>query len=164
MQCQQFIINIFERISLEMEKALDGLTLDELNKQPGPDTNSIGWLAWHLTRCHDRANTHLLGGEQLWIEGKWHARFNRPADPQDLGVGHKAEDLAAFKSPEVRILLDYYHSVLEVTKRYIANLSEADLDRKLDNPMFPTVETRLIATINDSCQHVGQIAYVRGLL
>ena len=64
----------------------------------------------------------------------------------------------------MQILLGYYHSVLEITKRYIANLSEADLDQKLDNPMFPTVDTRLIATINDSCQHVGQMAYVRGLL
>jgi len=164
MEWQQLIISIFERMSQIMEKSLQRLTLDDVNQQPSRDTNSMGWLAWHLTRCYDEAMANLLGEEQLWIKGKWHAKFNRPADPQDLGFGHSPEDLSAFKSPEVQILLGYYRAVLELMRHYITNLSESDLDQKLDHPRFPTVAARLVGVVNDSYQHIGQIAYVRGLL
>jgi len=164
MKWQQLIINIFERMSREMERALNGLTIDDVNKQPSPDANSIGWLVWHLTRCHDQANASLLEEEQLWIKDEWHIKFNRPPDSRDSGVRHSPEDLATFKSPEVEILLGYHQAVLERTKHYAINLSETDLDRKLDHPRFPTVAARLMGIINDSYQHVGQIAYVRGLL
>ncbi|MFC2006919.1 DinB family protein [Chloroflexota bacterium] len=160
---QQIIINIFDRMSQEIERSLNGLNLGDVNQQPSPDTNSIGWLTWHLTRCFDESIANLLGKEQLWIKDKWHIKFNRSADPRDLGARHSPEDLAAFKPPETQILLDYHRAVLELAKYYIANLSETDLDRKLDHPRFPTVAARLVGVINDNYQHVGQIAYVRGL-
>lgn len=164
MQAQELIINIFERISQELDKALNGLTQEDVNKQPSHDTNSIGWLMWHLTRYQDKSIKDLLGEEQLWISDKWHIKFNRTADPQDLGGGHTPEDLAAFKSPDVQVLLSYHHAVLEQTRKYVGKLSEAELDRKLDNPRWPTVGARLEGLISDNYQHVGQIAYVRGLL
>lgn len=164
MQAQELIVNIFELISQELEKALNGLTQEDVDQQPNHDTNSIGWLAWHLTRCQDRGIKDLLGEEQLWISNKWHVKFNRTADPQDLGFGHNSEDLAAFKSPDVQVLLDYHHAVLEQTKRYVSGLSEAALEKELDNPRWPTVGARLEGLISDNYQHVGQIAYIRGLL
>ena len=164
MEWQQLIIDTYERISQVLEKALGGLTVDDLNQQPHPDCNSMGWLSWHLTRGQDRAIADLMGEEQLWVKDKWHARFNRPPDPSDTGFGHSLEDLATFKSPDVQTLLAYHHAVLERTKRYISNLSETDLDRELDHPRFPTVGVRLVAVISDNFQHAGQVAYVHGLL
>ncbi|UCG66019.1 MAG: DinB family protein [Deltaproteobacteria bacterium] len=164
MEWRQLIIGNYERISQVMEQALEGLTLNELNQQPSPDSNSMGWLAWHLTRLQDRAIAGLMGEEQLWVKDGWHSRFNRPHDPQDVGIGHSSEDLAAFKSPDVQTLLAYHHAVLERSKHYISRLSESDLDRKLDHPRFPTVGARLAGIISDNFQHAGQIAYVRGLL
>ena len=76
MKWQQLIIDIFERISQELEAALDGLTIDDLNRQPHPDGNSIGWLTWHLTRCQDRTAAYLLGEEQIWIKDNYCAKFN----------------------------------------------------------------------------------------
>jgi len=164
MEWQQLIIDTYERISQVLEKALDGLTVDELNQQLHPDCNSMGWLTWHLTRGQDRAIADLMCEEQLWVKDKWHARFNRPPDPPDTGFGHSLEDLAAFKSPDVQTLLAYHHAVLERTKHYISNLSGTDLDRELDHPRFPTVGVRLVAVISDNLQHAGQVAYVHGLL
>lgn len=164
MQWQQLIINIYERMSQEMERSLDGLSLNDMNRQPSTDTSSIGWLAWHLTRVQDRAIADLARGVQLWVRDEWHSKFNRPPDPQDFGFGHSLEDLAAFKSPDAQILLDYYHAVFERSKHYISSLSEIDLDREVDHPKFPTVAARLVGIVNDNYQHVGQIAYVRGLL
>ena len=113
MEWRQLVIDSYERISQVLERALEGLTVDDLNQQPNPDSNSMGWLTWHLTRCQDRAIAGLTGKEQLWLEDEWYARFNRPRDPQDWGFGHSSEDLAAFRSPDVQTLLAYHHAVLE---------------------------------------------------
>lgn len=164
MEWQQIIIDIFERTSQELETALEGLTQSDLNQKPHPDSNSIGWLTWHLTRARDLAISDLMGVQQLWIMDEWHARFNRPPDPQDWGLGHEPEDVAAFRSPDVQTLLGYHHAVLDRSKHYVRNLSEIDLDRKIDHPKYQTVEAMLVGIINDNIQHSGQVDYVRGLL
>ena len=164
MEWRQFIVDIYERISQVLETALEGLTQDDLNQQPNPDSNSIGWLAWHLTRAQDRAIGDLIGEGQLWIKDGWYSRFNRSPDPQDVGFGHSLEDVAAFRSPDIQTLLAYHHAVVERSKHYISKLSETDLGRKLDHPRYPTVEARLLGVISDNLQHAGQVAYVHGLL
>ena len=168
MQWQQLVTDIFEYISHELEHALDGLTVDELNQQPYPDCNSIGWLTWHLTRAQDRVTADLLGEEQLWTKDNWWARFNRTPDPKDMGFGHSLEDVAAFSSPDTSTLLEYHHAVLGQSKRYITNkLSESELNREFDNPLNPAitnVRMQLMRLINDNMQHLGQVAYVRGML
>ncbi|MBU2608079.1 MAG: DinB family protein [Chloroflexi bacterium] len=165
MEWQKLVIDIFVQISKVLERALDGLTTEDLNYRPSHDTNSMGWLAWHIVRGQDRGIAGLLGEEQLWVKDGWHAKFNRPADPQDFGLSHTPEDVAAFESPDVSILAGYQQAVLSQTKRYLSqNLSEAELDREIDHPRFKNVEARLAAMINDNLQHDGQVAYLRGLL
>ncbi len=43
MEWQKLICEIYERISQVTEKALDGLGMDDLNEQPNPDCNSMGY-------------------------------------------------------------------------------------------------------------------------
>lgn len=43
----------FGRVAAEFAPSLNGLTAEELLWRPGPDSNSIGWLAWHIARCED---------------------------------------------------------------------------------------------------------------
>jgi len=164
MEFQQLLIGIFERVSQTLEKALDGLTQDELNYLPNPDCNSIAWLAWHLTRVQDSAISNLMGKEQCWIAEKWCSKFSRNPDPNDRGVGHSSEDVSSFKSPDSKTLLDYYCAVFKHTKEYISKLSTAELGREIDNLRFPKVGLYLTAITNDNLQHVGQIAYLRGML
>ncbi len=149
-----------------LEHVLDGLTQDDLNWQPRQDSNSIGWLTWHLTRQQDAQIASLMGEEQLWVKDGWHSRFNRPADPDDSGFGHTPEQVSAFKSPDIQTLLDYHRAVLEHSKRYFLTLPKTDLDRELNEPMFqplPTVGVRLVSIMDDGMLHAGQAAYVRGL-
>jgi len=167
MQWQELIIDGYGRVLKVLEEALDGLTPDDLNEQPHPDCNSRGWLTWHLTRVQDDHIADLMGEEQFWAKDGWHARFNRAPDLKDIGFGHSSEEVAAFKSPAVDTLLDYHRAVLERSKRYINNLSMADLDRELNEPWYqplPTVGVRLVSVMSDCLQHAGQVAYVRGLL
>ena len=108
----------------------------------------------------------LIGEEQLWVRDEWYTRFNRPSDPSDTGIGHSSEDVAAFRSPDVDTLLEYNRAVLERTRRYISNLSMTDLDQEINMPSSQPpqkVGVLLTGDLNGSLQHVGQIAYLRGL-
>ena len=167
MEYQQFILDIYIRLHRELATVLKDLTKQELNYQPTPQSNSIGWLAWHTIRSQDRMNADLFGEEQLWIREKWYAKFNRNPDPKESGVGHAPEQIAVFRAPDVQIYLDYYQAVFERTREYITTrLSPSDLERAVVSPTLgntSTVEARLIGTIYNF-QHVGQAGYVRGML
>lgn len=168
MEFQLLITDYFIRISDELERVLDGLTIKDLNKQSAPGANSIGWLAWHLTRSHDRNLSELYRKQQLWIKDRWHERFGRAPDPSETGVGHSSEEMVAFESPDGKTILKYHHAVLERAKKYIENnLSEAELKRRVKSPTLKntnTVRGRLLGIVSEGFQHVGQAAYVRGLI
>lgn len=166
MEWHDMLSDGYGRVLEVLERALDGLTEDDLNWQPRPDCNSIGWLTWHLTRGQDGQIASLMDEEQLWTRDGWHAKFGRPADAQDSGFGHTPQDVAAFKSPDTKTLLDYHRAVLERSRRYFPTLSNTDLDRELNEPWFqplPTVGVRLISILGDNLEHAGQVGYVRGL-
>ena len=164
MEWQQIIIEAFKRSTETLDKALANLLPDDLNKLPGPDSNSMGWIAWHLSRVLDRAVARMSGQEQVWIKDGWHTKFNRSANPEETGFKHTPQDVATFKSPDVATLLGYNHAVLEQTEKFVAGLSTQDLDKKTDHPLFTTVGSWLGVVLTDILQHSGQVAYLRGLL
>ena len=166
MEWQDLLADGYSRVYAFMKHTLTGLNQDDLNWQPKGDCNSIGWLAWHLTRQQDAQISSLTGEDQLWIKDKWHIKFDRPADPEDIGFGHTKEQVQTFKSPDINTLLDYQKSVSERSKDYFTILSKADLDKELDEPWFqplPTIGVRIISILEDSLLHAGQMAYIRGL-
>ena len=164
MDWQQVIIDAFKRSTDTLDKAMANLSLADLNKQPGPDSNSIGWVGWHMTRIEDRAISRMSGREQLWIKDNWYTKFNRSANPEDTGFKHTPQDIAAFKCPDAATLLAYNNAVLENTEKFLKGLSMQDLDKKTDHPLFTTIGSWLAVTLTDILQHSGQVAYLRGLL
>ncbi|UCB43306.1 MAG: DinB family protein [Dehalococcoidales bacterium] len=168
MAWQQLITDLFLRISQDLETVLEGLTVEDLNQRPRPDSNSIGWLAWHLTRSHDRNMSEIAGEEQLWIKDGWYLKFGRTPDPSETGYHHSPEEAAAFRSPDSVTVLEYHRAVVERIKGYIdSKLSETELERESHSPTLGTtqpVQARLVGVLNDAFQHVGQAAYARGLL
>nr|MBC8477293.1 DinB family protein [Dehalococcoidia bacterium] len=78
MEWQALLIDGYGRILEVLEGALRGMTPEDMNQQPKPDCNSMGWLAWHLTRVQDDHVAGLMGEEQLWVSEGWHAKFNCP--------------------------------------------------------------------------------------
>ena len=166
MEWHEMLMGGYEGVLRTLEYTLDGLNEEDLNWQPKPDCNSIGWLAWHLTRWHDVMVSNLMKAEQLWIKEGWHQKFGRAADKEDSGMGAKAEDLAKFKSPDAETQLGYQKAVLERSRRYFPTLTPQDLDKIFEGTPFkppPTWGMMLMGTLSDSLQHAGQAAYVRGL-
>jgi len=166
MEWKDFLIDGYSRVPEFLGNVLKSLTQDDLDWQPRHDCNSIGWLVWHLTRQQDTQIASLMGEKQLWVTDKWHVKFGRPPEPDDVGFGHSPEQVSAFRSPESTTLLAYNRAVVERSKQYIRSLSENELDRELNEPWFqplPTLGVRLVSILDDSVLHAGQAAYVRGL-
>lgn len=166
MECRDLLTDGYVRVLSEIEHVLEGVRFEDLDWQPCTECNSIGWLIWHLTRTQDSAIAYLMHVEQIWITEMWHSRFGRPADPRDSGTGHTAEDLAAFKSPDSQVLLDYHSAVLDRTRKYLSTLTGDDLDRVINLKYLPPLTTLgsfLIMIMADGLQHAGQAGYVRGI-
>jgi hypothetical protein len=108
----------------------------------------------------------MAGRPQAWIEEAWHQRFGRAADAGDTGFGHSPEEVARITPESAELLLEYFASVHRRSVEYVRTLTCADMDRVIDRRWDPpvTVGVRLISVINDCTQHVGQLAYVRGLV
>ena len=157
----------FLRIEQELAAVLDGLDVETLDRQPAPDCNSIGWLAWHLTRSHDRNMSELMGVEQLWISERWYAIFGRAPDPSETGVGHTIDQALAFKSPEGNVVMEYHRAILKRITAYIeGSLKEDELDREVYSPTLhdtKTVMRRITGVIQQGFLHTGQAGYVRGM-
>lgn len=166
MEASDFIIDELERIRSLVYRTLDGLTLDDVHRQPQDDSNSIAWLVWHLTRVQDTSLSGIMDEEQAWVSRGWHARFNLEPDRKNDGFGHTPDQLAAFRVDSIQTLLDYHEFIAQRSKAYVSSLSASDLDRTLDETEYqplPTVGIRLVSVISDNLQHVGQAAYLRGL-
>jgi uncharacterized damage-inducible protein DinB len=168
MKWQKLVLDSFQRQSQELEKVVEGLTENDLNRQPAPDCNSIGWLVWHVIRSIDRNMSPLMGEEQLWIKEKWHARFGREPDPNETGFGHTYEQAKAFKSPSAIVIIEYHREISNEVANYINHkLSESDLTREVYIPTLKvtrTVEEIIVGECWHGMHHVGQAGYVRGLL
>jgi uncharacterized damage-inducible protein DinB len=165
MTSSEILADAFERVRDEVHPAVNGLSLEELAFRPDPESNSVAWLVWHLTRIQDDHVAGLDGGQQVWTSGGWAKRFALPLDEADTGYGHGPEDVAAVIA-EAQMLLGYFEEVHQRTLRFIGGLSEAELDRVVDRDWDPpvTVSVRLVSVIADDLQHAGQAAYVRGIL
>jgi uncharacterized damage-inducible protein DinB len=166
MTIAELLADAFGRIREEVHNAVDGLTADQLAFRPGPDANSIGWLAWHLARVQDDHVADAAGTEQVWLADGWADRFGLPLDPADHGFGHDSGQVASVRVSSAELLTGYYDAVHEQSLRFVRDLTDADLDRIVDTRWDPpvTLGVRLISVIDDDVQHAGQAAYVRGLI
>jgi len=159
------LMDAFERVRDGVHPAANGLNVEQLSFRPDAESNSIAWLVWHLTRIQDDHVADLRDDGQRWLDGGWAARFALPLDPADTGYGHDPEQVGLVVA-EASLLLDYFEDVHATTVAYLATLTEVDLGRVVDTSWDPpvTVQVRLVSVIADDLQHVGQAAYVRGLV
>ena len=162
----ELLTDAIGRVLEDVESVLDGLDEDALTARPTPTANSIAWLIWHLTRVQDDHVADVAGTEQVWLSQGYVDRFGLPFAPEEHGYGHTAEQVGQVRGIPADLLLDYYRDTHRATLAYLATVGEADLDKVVDTRWDPpvTLGVRLVSVVNDCTQHVGQAAYVRGLL
>jgi uncharacterized damage-inducible protein DinB len=166
MHAKDILIDGYSRIQEEVRAAVEGLPPDDLNARPTAETNSIAWLVWHLTRVQDDHMADAFGHDQVWLAQDWEKRFGLDLPRQDTGYGHSAAKVAKVQVDSPDLLTGYYDAVHAQTLQVLRAVTAADLERVVDERWDPpvTLGVRLVSVLSDDLQHVGQAAYVRGLL
>jgi uncharacterized protein DUF664 len=153
------------RIREVVDEVTAGLTGGQLAYRPDPAANSIAWLVWHLTRIQDDHIADVAGTEQVWTAGGWARRFGLPFDEAATGWSQTPTEVAAVRAP-AGLLTGYHDAVHERSAEFVLALTDADLDRIVDERWVPpvTLGVRLVSVVADNLQHAGQAAYLRGLV
>ncbi|GEC06149.1 hypothetical protein SSP24_38040 [Streptomyces spinoverrucosus] len=166
MHAKDILTDGYSRIQEEVHAAVEGLTGDDVNARPGPAANSIAWLIWHLTRVQDDHIADASGLDQVWLTQDWEKRFGLGLPRLDTGYGHSSAKVAKVRVDSPDLLTGYYDAVHEQTLGFVRGLTAKDLEEIIDDRWDPPVSlgVRLVSVLSDDLQHVGQAAYVRGLL
>ncbi len=165
MRTVDLLTDAFERIRDAVHPAVQGLTVDQLAARLDAEANSIAWLVWHLTRIQDDHVAGAAGVEQAWTADGWADRFGLPFDHTDTGYGQGPAEVAEVRA-DAALLASYYDAVHARTLSYLGSLDDGDLTRVVDDSWDPpiTLGTRLVSVVADDLQHVGQAAYIRGVI
>ncbi|MFF4958156.1 mycothiol transferase [Streptomyces sp. NPDC001222] len=166
MHAKDILIDAYSRIQEEVHAAVDGLGPDDLNARPTAETNSVAWLIWHLTRVQDDHVADAFGLDEVWLSQDWEKRFGLDLPRSDTGYGHSPAKVAKVRVDSGDLLTGYYDAVYEQTLAALRQLTAKDLERVVDDGWDPpvTLGVRLVSVLSDALQHVGQAAYVGGLL
>jgi hypothetical protein len=166
MDVSALLLELYGRIPPLASRAVAGADLALLSERPSPQANSIAWLIWHSARVEDHHVAELTEADQVWVGSDWATRFGLDPDPSNTGYGHSAQEVAAVQPDQPAVLLEYLEAVDGRTRAMLADLVPADLDRIVDRRWDPpvTLGVRLVSVADDCLQHVGQAAYIRGLL
>ncbi|MEU6881885.1 DinB family protein [Streptomyces sp. NPDC046712] len=165
MRSADLLLDAFGRVQEAVYGAVEGLTEDELTVRIDEDANTIAWLVWHLTRIQDDHIAGAFGTDQLWTSDGWKSRFGLPFPAGATGFGHSSTQVAKVRAP-AELLLGYYDAVHARTLEHLGSVTNADLDRVVDDSWDPpvTLGVRLVSVIAEDNQHAGQAAYVRGVV
>jgi hypothetical protein len=160
----ELLTDAFGRIRDNVHGAVSGLSADQLTARVDQDANSIGWLCWHLTRVQDDHVAGAFGVAQVWPA--FMDRFGLPFRAGDIGYGHNSAQVADVRVPSGDLLIDYHDAVYAQTVDLVAGVTDADLPKVGDEGWDPpvTLGVRLVSVISDGLQHVGQAAFVRGIV
>ncbi|HET9331732.1 MAG TPA: DUF664 domain-containing protein [Steroidobacteraceae bacterium] len=157
----ELLVDGFGRVQEEVHAAVEGLSTEQLAVRLDPDANSIAWLCWHLARVQDDHVADAFEVEQVWPQ--WQERFGLTGN--EVGYGHSSRQVAQVRAPG-ELLTGYHDAVHEQTIRLVSTVTDDDLPRIVDERWNPpvTLGVRLVSVISDCLQHVGQAAFVRGIL
>ena len=162
---RELLRDSFTRLIEHADDLTDGLTDEVSFYRPTPEANTIAWLLWHSARVQDAQLCDVAGIEQVWLADGWVDRFDLDLPRDAHGYGHTAEDVGKVRAP-ADLLAGYYRAVHDVTLEYVAGVTAQDLGRVIDENWTPpvTASARLVSIIDDAAQHLGQAAYIRGLV
>lgn len=156
---------ILNRAENTFKRSLDGLTDSELVAQPGGErSNPIAWLAMHLTRVQDNLLSRVQSKKTEWEEGNWSEKFGIV----DNEIQWTPDNVHTFTGASAESLISFWDAVKSRTDEFISKLEPNDLDEEFP-PMRPGGDSMTLAQIlsivlGDNIQHIGQIAYLRGLI
>ncbi|WP_166356125.1 mycothiol transferase [Phytoactinopolyspora limicola] len=166
MRSVDVLVDAYGRVREGVHHVVSGLAPEQLRARLDSEANSVAWLVWHLTRVQDDHVADVAGVDQVWTSDGWVERFALPFDASATGYGHTSDDVAQVRVESGALLTNYYDAVHHHTLQYLSGLTDADLDRVVDMSWDPpvTLGVRLVSVVDDGAQHIGQAAFIRGVL
>jgi hypothetical protein len=164
----ELLLDGFGRIRENVADVLSGLTTEQLTYQVDAAANPVSWLVWHLTRVQDDHVAAAFGTPQVWASEGWARRLGLPAGMMEHGYGHSSDQVASIAAATAAsgVLGEYHEATYAQTVKLVSEIGDADLDRVVDKRWTPpvTLAVRLVSVMDDDMQHIGQAAFVRGVV
>ncbi len=161
MDAKELILRSLEQSQEYLNKALEGLSQEEVAWSPGPECNSIAFILWHMTRVEDFFVNRVIQREkELYERETWQDKLGTPLKVAQ----YTAEELGAWPVPPLELLQAYAMAVRERTLGLLRSIP-ADKLSELARPDRPpdTIGAILGRMSTETALHVGQIAYLRGV-
>jgi hypothetical protein len=136
---------------------------DSLNKRlDNAKVGSISSIYAHMVFGEDGiVNGMIQGKPTLYQEGGWEAKtgVKQPQGPM------QNEEWAAAVNMDLATFQDYAKAVFAQTDAFLANLGDADLERKIQGPAGETTVGWFVVNIlaTHFPQHLGEIAALKGV-
>jgi len=164
MEAIELITKSLEQSMGDVNKALDGLTQQEVSWSPKPDCNSIAFILWHMVRVEDMfVNRMIQGKAELYESAGWAGKMGTPPGDSGGGGRYSLEQLQAWPVPKLETLQGYRNAVRNNTLSLLKTITPSKMDELPTSTRFPgSIGALLSRMITEIAEHSGQIAYLRG--
>lgn len=162
MDAKEIIVASLNQSKGYVDRALEGLTQEDIAWRPTDECNSIAFILWHLAQVEDFfANRVLQRKPRLYDSEGWAEKLGTPAE--ESGYGYTVEQLRAWPVPEMGALRGYADAVRASTLGFLEQLT-AEKMLELARPDRPpdTIGGILSRITTEIALHAGQIDYLRG--
>jgi len=161
---KESILSAINEYYYSLEKTLINLDSHELHWKPNIESNNIVFLVWHMSLVEDNLINKVLGKkERIWITQDYYKMY--PSLKNETGYGFNLQQLKDFPIIDIKWLMGYFEKVRNTTNKMIKKLTEEDLNNDFQ---FGSKKVKgfwvLGRLIVEESQHLGQIAYIRGML
>ncbi|MGE5595261.1 MAG: DinB family protein [Hyphomicrobiales bacterium] len=149
-----------------LDKAVEGMTAEQLNFRPQEGGVSGFFSLWHYVRTEDNIiNWVIQRKPTVWLEGGYDQAFGLHRTSQ--GTGMTADEANAVQVNDVARWHEYQQKVWQATDEYLRTMSPEEFDTRRVT-IKPLPEMSLWDGVYGMClshgyRHVGEIEYVRGV-
>jgi uncharacterized damage-inducible protein DinB len=154
---QQQMANVHRQIDVVMKDISD----EQFNWPPQGTISPISAILIHIATGEDYFIQSVIQGKlPCWQVEEWGGKIGVPAPPSQGG------NWDAFKSAKIRVapVLAYGQAIRDATNSYLHNLTEEDLERRVNFAgQDLSVAEVLMTLIVHSASHAGEIAAVKGM-
>ena len=107
------------------ERALGGVSDDQMRVRPREDLNSIAWILWHIARAEDIILNPVLAGRAQVLDDGWAKRLGIAR--RDFGIGMTSAEVTELtRQIDVGALREYRDAVGRRTRDVIGGFKPQD--------------------------------------
>jgi len=164
MELQRYIGIELSGLKRALERVLEGLSQAEVAWRPASGCNSIGLILFHMVRTEDALMQGLLKKKALILHSeKWYEALGLAEDEE--GSHYTVDQVNGFPVPALADILDYADGVRAKTKEKLRSMPVEAFDETVTFPNYGEMPVGALFSfmIAHAAEHIGEIAYLRGM-